>query len=85
MVLAIAAVATFFAVQIRSDFTVDEMFRDDGAVRRTTAEFRAEFGNTDSILVALVEADDVLEPAPLDYLRRLTGFLAERPWALASS
>ncbi len=81
-VLAVAVIAAVFAVRIRSDFTVDELFRDDGAQRRITADFRAEFGNTDNVLVALVEADDVLTPAPLDYLRQLTDYLSARPWAL---
>lgn len=41
---------------------------------------REELGHSDRALVLLVQAPDVLEPEPLDYVHRLSRRFAEAPW-----
>lgn len=74
VILATVALAALAAVRLpalRSDFTLDDLFADAGDQRHITAELRAAFGNTDNVLVAVVEARDVLAPATLGYLADL--------------
>jgi hydrophobe/amphiphile efflux-3 (HAE3) family protein len=72
---------TAFALRLQTDFTVEDLFASDEAQRTATAEYRASFGNTDDILVLLVECDGCLAPGPLTYLRDLSTHVATRPWS----
>jgi predicted RND superfamily exporter protein len=77
----LAILITAFALRLETDFTVEDLFASDEAQRTATAEYRAHFGNTDDILVLLLECDGCLTPGPLAYLRDLSNHVATRPWA----
>jgi hypothetical protein len=77
----LAIVVTCFALRLQTDFTIEQLFASDEAQRRATAEYRAHFGNTDDILVLLVECENCITPGPLGYLRDLSKHVASRPWA----
>ena len=56
---AIAVIAIVMAAglpRLKSDFTVDELFADVGNQRQVTNELREQFGNTDNVLLIVVEA-----------------------------
>lgn len=80
VVLMVGAVSAALALRVDADFTPEELFTYDGEQKRATESFRASFGNTDNVLVVLVEADDVLQPAPLTYVRDLSAYLAAQPY-----
>src|SRR5262245_22687224 len=77
----LALAITAFALRLQTDFTVEELFGSDEAQKAATAEYRATFGNTDDILVLLLECENCIAPAPLAYLRDLSEHVASRPWA----
>jgi len=52
---------------------------EDGA-RDTSARFEEDFGDTDRVMLLVVEADDVIQQVPLQYLHDLTRHLEEQPW-----
>jgi hypothetical protein len=80
VVLAVSAGGAVLALGVRTDFSPERMFTDDGAQRQASADLRAHFGNTDNVLVVLVQAPDVLAPAPLTYVRDLSNHLAAQPY-----
>ncbi len=79
--MALAAVSVVFALRVRADFTPEEMFSGDAAARARAADFRRNFGNTDNVLLILIEAPDVTAPPVLAYLRDLSTDVAALPWA----
>jgi predicted RND superfamily exporter protein len=72
---------TAFALRLETDFTVEDLFASDQQQRTATAEYRAHFGNTDDILVLLLECERCLSPGALTYLRDLSAHVASRPWS----
>jgi len=85
VVVALGVLAGLSALHLKSDFTLEELFTEDGKLRRAADDFRKHFGNTDNLLIVMVEAEDVLTPVPLAYLRELSDDLGERPWAARSA
>ena len=79
--MALAAAAVVFALRVRADFTPEEMFSGDDAARARAADFRRNFGNTDNVLLILIEAPDATAPPVLTYLRDLSADVAALPWA----
>jgi uncharacterized protein len=83
--LVVGVVAAMFAVGVRTDFSPEELFAGAEDQRREAHRFRAEFGNTDNLLLVLVEARDVLAAPALGYLEQATADLAARPYAAAAT
>lgn len=80
VVVALTAASAGLALRVRTDFSPERMFTGDGAQRQASADLRARFGNTDNILLVLVQAPDVLDPAPLAYVRDVSTYLSEQPY-----
>lgn len=65
--------------RLDADFTPSDLFATFGDAREVADEFRDTFGNTDNVVLVLVEADNVTTPASLEYIHRLTGKVATIP------
>lgn len=69
LVLAAVAAAALLAAlglpRLRADFTPSDLFAKFDDQEAVAAEFRAQFGNTDNVLLLLVQADDVMQPSVL--------------------
>jgi predicted RND superfamily exporter protein len=68
-------VAAAFATQIprlTADFTPSDLFASFGDQEEVAAEFRSTFGNTDNVLLVLLEGEDVLDKESLETTARLT-------------
>lgn len=75
-VLAVTALAGVGLPRVGADFTPEDLFADFGDQARASAEFREAFGNTDNILIVLVQADDVLRVDVAGYVHSLSRTLA---------
>ncbi|MEM9069328.1 MAG: efflux RND transporter permease subunit [Myxococcota bacterium] len=87
LVLALLALATgglsSQIPKIQVDPSVENLissYEDDGEAEAVARRFEEDFGDTDRVMVLLVQADDVLTQAPLQYLDTVTQHLEERPW-----
>lgn len=58
--------------KLHADFTPSDLFASFGDAEEVAADFRENFGNTDNIVLVLVEADDVTTPETLGYVYTLT-------------
>lgn len=74
-------VAVLFAVtaalgalipRLEADFTPSDLFAAFGDSREVADDFRETFGNTDNVVLVLVEAPDVTTPENLGYLYEIT-------------
>lgn len=87
LVLGVLAVATALLAsqipRIQVDPSVENLISsyegEDGGLRNAEG-FEEDFGDTDRIMVLLVEADDVLRRAPLQYLHDVSGYLQNESW-----
>ncbi len=55
-------------------------FEGDEDERAAANRFVNDFGDTDRVMVLLIKADDVLRPAPLQYLNEVTRHVEEEGW-----
>jgi hypothetical protein len=55
-------------------------FEGDDDERAAANRFVNDFGDTDRVMVLLIKADDVLRPAPLQYLNEVTRHVEEEGW-----
>lgn len=81
LVLGLSAALAAFIPRLRADFTPSDLFAKFEDQEAIAAEFRAEFGNTDNVLLVLVESPDVLSQPTLQYIHDLTRWLREQPFA----
>lgn len=58
--------------KLKADFTPSDLFANFGDARETAEQFRATFGNTDNVVLVLVEAPDVTTPEALGFIHELT-------------
>lgn len=75
---------TFFALQlpkVRADFTPSDLFARYEEEERLAEEFRATFGNTDNVLLVLVEAPDIYSVEALQLVHTIAVGLRTFPWA----
>lgn len=79
MALLVAITAFFGAMipRLQADFTPSDLFASFGDSREVADAFMATFGNTDNVVLVLVEADDVTTPENLGYLYQLTERVGE--------
>ncbi len=61
--------------QLKADFTPSDLFAKFEDQEEVAAEFRSVFGNTDNVLLVLVEAEDVLDAAVLQFVHETTNAL----------
>ncbi|MEM6960283.1 MAG: MMPL family transporter [Myxococcota bacterium] len=84
LVLSLIAVGTLgLALQIPSitiDPTPEKLMSSFGSQERDGRIFREVFGDTDKVLLVLVSAPDVTNPAPLQYVHDLSRTLERRDW-----
>ncbi len=85
LVLIIIGIVTLaaapLALSVKSDFSPEDLFSGAEGQREQTAAFREHFGNTDNVMLVLVEAEDVLTVERLDYLRDLSMYLQNAEYA----
>jgi hypothetical protein len=67
--------------KLRADFTPNDLFAQVEAEQAIVDEFRATFGNTDNVLLLLVEAPDIFDPAVLQYIRDVADEFKAQPWS----
>lgn len=72
LVLGVAVALGMLIPKLQADFTPSDLFAAFGDSREVAEEFRATFGNTDNVVLILVEAPDVTTPANLAFLYTLT-------------
>lgn len=58
--------------RLEADFTPSDLFAAFGDSREVASDFRETFGNTDNVVLVLVEAPDVTTPENLGYLYEIT-------------
>jgi predicted RND superfamily exporter protein len=58
--------------RLRTDSSPENLIVSFGGYEDDEREFRAQFGNPDSVVALLVRADDVTTRRPLDYVHRLS-------------
>ena len=58
--------------RLEADFTPSDLFAAFGDSRDVASDFRETFGNTDNVVLVLVEAPDVTTPENLGYLYEIT-------------
>ena len=85
LVLGVLAVALALAgLQIpktQANFSPQSLFATADREQDLTDAFKATFGNTESVLLVLVESDDVLSADSLRFIHSASLWLEERPWA----
>ena len=72
-----------FIPQLEVDPSVDDLvatYEGEEARHELEARFVADFGDTDEVFLILVEAPDVLEVAPLQYMHDLAAYARSLPW-----
>lgn len=81
LVALVVLTAAFGAMipRLQADFTPSDLFATFGDAREVADEFRQTFGNTDNVVLVLVEAENVTTPENLEYIHRLTGKVATIP------
>lgn len=74
MAVLVVITAIFGALipRLQADFTPSDLFASFGDSREVADEFRETFGNTDNVVLVLVEAEDVTTPENLGYIYQLT-------------
>lgn len=85
LVLALVAAATMSAAAgmraLRADFTPSDLFAKFDDQVEISADFREQFGNTDNVLLLLVESGDVLSRDTLQVVHDHATWLQEQPFA----
>lgn len=81
LVLAIAAALGVGIVKLRADFTPSDLFGSVDGQAELSANFQAAFGNTDTVLLFVVRADDVYAPPVLNWVGSFAASLAAHPLA----
>lgn len=72
VLIAVTAALGALIPRLQADFTPSDLFAAFGDSREIANEFRETFGNTDNVVLVLVEAPDVTTPENLGYLYQLT-------------
>lgn len=75
VILVLVVITAVFGSQIpklKADFTPSDLFANFGDARETAEQFRDTFGNTDNVILVLVEAPDVTTPDALAFVHELT-------------
>lgn len=67
--------------RMKADFTPSDLFAKFEDQEAVAEEFREAFGNTDNVLLVLVQADDVLTVPVLQYQHELNQHFSTQPWA----
>ena len=75
------ALAGMALPNIRADFTPSDLFAKFEDQEEVAAEFRDVFGNTDNVLLVLVQADDVLEAPVLQFVHETTRTIGSATFA----
>jgi predicted RND superfamily exporter protein len=81
LVFAAVAAAGAQLPALRADFTPQDLFTTYEAGREEAERFKATFGQTDNVLLLLVEAEDVLSVEALGHIHLLSTLLAAAPFA----
>jgi predicted RND superfamily exporter protein len=77
--ISVALVALVLGIRIPAidaDFTPEDLFAEVGDEAAVGKEFEQTFGNTDNLLLVVVQAEDVLAAGPLAHLNTLTRSLS---------
>lgn len=80
LVVLCSVVAGLFIPRIRADFTPSDLFARVPEQEALAAEFQAQFGNTDNVLLVLVRSDDVWSQPVLQEVHTIASHLAAEPW-----
>lgn len=72
LVVVVAAALGALIPTLKADFTPSDLFAAFGDSREVADSFRETFGNTDNVVLVLVEAPDVTTPENLGFLYTLT-------------
>ena len=72
VVLVCVVVAGVGITRLQADFTPSDLFASFEGQEEIAAECKATFGNTDNIVLVVVEADDIYEPTTLGYIHELS-------------
>lgn len=79
--LSVAFAAAQFP-RLQANFSPQTLFATVDEEQRATEAFKEEFGNTESVMLLLVQAPDVLEPEVLQFIHDASLHFAEQDWAL---
>jgi len=84
-IIAVALVAAAFAVAtrgVKADFSPQALFTTFADQAEIDADFGAAFGQTENVAMVMIGADDVLDPAVLQYVHDLSRAFEQprRPW-----
>ncbi len=80
VLLVVGLVVAFFAAQLprlETDTAPENLLISFGGYEERVREFRSYFGDTDSVIVLLVTADDVTQIGPLSYVHALSRHFAQ--------
>ncbi|MFT4704048.1 MAG: putative RND superfamily exporter protein [Bradymonadia bacterium] len=80
-VLLVTAAAASGIPRLTADFTPSDLFAKFDDQAEVSASFGATFGNTDNVLLFLIEADDVFEPEVLQFSHDHTLWFREQGFA----
>lgn len=87
IIASLVVVTAIFGAQIpklQADFTPSDLFANFGDAKEVSEEFRSTFGNTDNIVLVLVEAPDVTTPENLEFIYELTHAAQDIPGVVAA-
>jgi predicted RND superfamily exporter protein len=76
----LAALALSQLPKLETDASPERLVQSHDEEAVLSEELRAQLAGSDRVLVLLVQADDVLEPAPLGYVHRLSRELGSEPY-----
>ena len=80
-VFVVTALASVGIGSLRADFTPSDLFAKFDDQEAVSAAFQADFGNTDNLLLMLVESDDVLDVATLQVVHNHARWLQAQPFS----
>ena len=80
-VFMVTALASIGIGSLRADFTPSDLFAKFDDQEAVSAAFQADFGNTDNLLLMLVESDDVLDVATLQVVHDHARWLQAQPFS----
>ncbi|MDQ3030851.1 MAG: MMPL family transporter [Myxococcota bacterium] len=79
VILAIALLFSLAIPSLEMRFAPEELVAPDDETARASASLRSDFGPDEDVLLVLVDAEDVLAPAVLDWSHELARFLEAQP------
>src|SRR5262245_20544462 len=85
ILLAVAALVVFCALQLPSlqtDAAPENLIISFGGYEERVQQFRRYFGDTDSVVVLLIEAEDVTQRDALDYVHQISRHFEDEPYVV---